>query len=80
VTDSVAEREQHLKRPKNAVPATYSISVTGVVSTLSRLRLQVSSMNPVPTAIWLWNKTWNIMIPAMRYGVPACESVLVRAT
>ncbi len=53
-------------RPKSAVPATYSISVTGVVSTFSRLRLQVSSMNPVAIAIWVWKSTWNIMIPASR--------------
>jgi hypothetical protein len=57
----------------------YSISVTGVVSTLRRLRLQVSSRNPVPTAIWLWNKTWNSMIPPMRYGVDACDAPSVRA-
>ncbi len=47
----------------------YSTSVTGVVRTLSRLRLHVSSMKPVATAIWLWKSTWNIMIPARRYGV-----------
>jgi hypothetical protein len=46
-------------------------SVTGVVSTLSRLRLHVSSMNPVATAIWLWKRMWNMMIPASRYAVEA---------
>ena len=25
-------------------------------------------MNPVATAIWLWNRMWNIMMPASRYG------------
>ncbi len=38
---------------------------------LRRLRLHVSSMNPVATPTWLWKRTWNSMIPASRYGVVA---------
>ena len=49
-----------------ASPAVYSISVIGVVMMLSRLRLHVSSMKPVVTAIWHWNRTWKSMMPASR--------------
>ena len=49
----------------------YSASVTGVVRMLSTLRLHVSSMNPVQMAICSWYRTWNIRMPASRYGAPA---------
>ena len=42
-----------------------------MVITLRMLRVHVSSMNPVATAIWPWNRTWKSMIPARRYGVAA---------
>jgi hypothetical protein len=44
----------------------YSTSRNGVVMMLRRLRVHVSSMNPVVTAIWLWYRTWNSIIPARR--------------
>jgi hypothetical protein len=43
-----------LQRPNRATPARYSTSLRGVVMRLSRLRDQVSSMNPTDTAIWDW--------------------------
>src|SRR5207248_3591916 len=63
-----------------ARPAVYSISVIGVVMMLRRLRLHVSSMKPVVTAIWHWNKTWNSMMPASRYGAAARDEVFSCAT
>ena len=57
--------------PMIARPRTYSTSRSGVVITLRMLRVHVSSMNPVATAIWLWKRTWKSMIPASRYGTPA---------
>ena len=58
-------------RPNTPTATTYSSSVTGVVSTLRRLRVQVSSMTPVVAVIWTWNRTWKSTIPASRYAVPA---------
>ncbi len=37
---------------------------------LSRLRDQVSSMNPVASEISAWNTTWNRMMPASRKATP----------
>src|SRR5947207_11779441 len=64
----------------NARPAAYSPSVIGVVMMLRRLRDHVSSMNPVVTAIWHWNRTWNSMIPASRYGAAARDASFSCAT
>src|SRR3954447_14056861 len=63
-----------------ASPAVYSTSVIGVVMMLSRLRLHVSSMKPVVTEIWHWNRTWNSMIPASRYGAAARDASFSCAT
>ena len=43
-----------LIRPNSATPPTYSISVSGVTIRFSRLRVQVSSSNPVLSAICDW--------------------------
>ena len=64
-------------RPIAARPTTYSDSRSGVAITLRMLRVHVSSMNPVATAIWLWNRTWNSMIPASRYGVVGPADVVL---
>ena len=68
---TVAMAATSLMRPIRARPTTYSTSRSGVVITLRMLRVHVSSMNPVATAIWLWKRTWKSMMPASRYGVAA---------
>ncbi len=40
--------------PNNATPPTYSISRSGVTMTFSKLRVHVSSRNPVLSAICDW--------------------------
>ena len=50
---TVVMAASNLSIPIKASPITYSISRNGVVITLSRLRVHVSSMKPVATAIWL---------------------------
>src|SRR3954468_3538045 len=71
VIDTTINAATTLAMPRMAVPAMYSNSVTGVVSTFMRLRLHVSSMKPVATAIWLWKSTWNIIAPPIRNGADA---------